>query len=94
MRQHQILFQSRNRDTSIFRLGFLPQSIATLLLFQSRNRDTSIFRSQDTRQLYCLSRKDTSKTPQCFNLVIEILLFSGDQQAYDQQYQLMKVSIS
>ena len=65
-------FQSRNRDTSLFResrtVGFHESVLEGE--FQSRNRDTSLFREiQLSNDLY--------EHPLSFNLAIEILLFSG-----------------
>ena len=62
------MFQSRNRDTSLFRLS-LRHARPSPCRFQSRNRDTSLFRCKMLGQQTPFSK--------CFNLAIEILLFSG-----------------
>ena len=62
-------FQSRNRDTSLFRHRFKKELMQLAVTFQSRNRDTSLFRHS--------SLLPPISGLLCFNLAIEILLFSG-----------------
>ena len=64
-------FQSRNRDTFLFKNTFSfedTESINIVAMFQSRNRDTFLFK------LSWLSLVRIRLA--CFNLVIEILFFS------------------
>ncbi len=63
-------FQSRNRDTFLFKTACEKRLPKALSLFQSRNRDTFLFKSNS---------RSAEREPNtfCFNLVIEILFFSS-----------------
>jgi len=64
----KLLFQSRNRESSIFYYLKLLCNV-WLLLFQSRNRESSIFYKRE-------KHPDLIEPIRSFNLVIENLLFS------------------
>ena len=68
-RMREALFQSRNRDTSLFRFYREVGKYYQVIKFQSRNRDTSLFRTT------IIKGEDASS--KSFNLAIEILLLSG-----------------
>ena len=63
-----MLFQSRNRDTFLFKTATSLKWSTTISTFQSRNRDTFLFKPNPSNQNSALYHS--------FNLVIEILFFS------------------
>ena len=75
------VFQSRNRDTFLFKS--LSFSILRIRfgMFQSRNRDTFLFK--------CSRTSPIASPRQCFNLAIEILFFSSCQHRQTSQCRMV-----
>ena len=62
------LFQSRNRESYLFKQAHFSEGLAVAIVFQSRNRESYLFKSVS------VSRR--VKSSWSFNLVIENLIFS------------------
>ena len=70
MTVHLLKFQSRNRESYLFKMPISSRMSSTMFLFQSRNRESYLFK--------CRSFARSLRPAQsCFNLAIENLIFSS-----------------